>query len=245
MNVNQSPVTVGNRQNLFQPIGSPAAPNDQSKWKAHSTTPSPISYVNSSQVIRPESLRPMQQIVTHSHHSQQQQQPHHLTQQPPVAQTANLPQPPMQPASIPIAARIVNSNQIKVPQSVHVTTIPNSHTTSVIRISPASSTTTANNNTNAIYQSFQPVIVDTSENIPHGTVMVATAPMPYNNGINASTTNERSSIPKNGINSGSIHSWTTLLPFIETTNQKTTIITSSPIKTENHMHVGNDECEGK
>lgn len=76
MNVNQSPVTVGNRQNLFMPIGSPAAPNDQPKWKAHSTTPSPISYgVNSSQVIRPESLRPMQQIVTHSHHPQEQQPP--------------------------------------------------------------------------------------------------------------------------------------------------------------------------
>lgn len=30
MNVTQSPVTVGNRQNLFMPIGSPAAPNDSS-----------------------------------------------------------------------------------------------------------------------------------------------------------------------------------------------------------------------
>lgn len=30
MNVTQSPVTVGNRQNLFMPIGSPAAPNDPS-----------------------------------------------------------------------------------------------------------------------------------------------------------------------------------------------------------------------
>lgn len=37
----------------------------------YSTTPSPISYsLNSSQVIRPESLRP--QIVTQSHHTQYQ-----------------------------------------------------------------------------------------------------------------------------------------------------------------------------
>lgn len=70
MNVNPSPVTVGNRQNVFMPIGSPAAQQPQQQY---SSTPSPNSYnVNQSQVIRPESLRP--QIVTHSHHQQIHQQ---------------------------------------------------------------------------------------------------------------------------------------------------------------------------
>lgn len=31
MNANQSPITVGNRQNLFMPIGSPAAQQQQVK----------------------------------------------------------------------------------------------------------------------------------------------------------------------------------------------------------------------
>lgn len=96
MNANQSPVTVGNRQNVFMPIGSPAAQQPQvimiftkliflhikkaffinilnfdNLQQQYSTTPSPISYsLNSSQVIRPESLRP--QIVTQSHHTQYQ-----------------------------------------------------------------------------------------------------------------------------------------------------------------------------
>lgn len=32
MNANQSPVTVGNRQNVFMPIGSPAAQQPQVKY---------------------------------------------------------------------------------------------------------------------------------------------------------------------------------------------------------------------
>lgn len=87
MNVTQSPVTVGNRQNLFMPIGSPAAPNDPSKWKTNSTTPSPISCgINSSQVIRHSSQVIRPELVR-------------LNQQPPP-----LPLPVPLPPSQPIAS---------------------------------------------------------------------------------------------------------------------------------------------
>lgn len=95
MNVTQSPVTVGNRQNLFMPIGSPAAPNDPSKWKTNSTTPSPISYgINASQVIRPELVRPNQQPApvpqSQSPPPQlQQQSQHQLLPPPPAMQQHN------------------------------------------------------------------------------------------------------------------------------------------------------------
>lgn len=67
MTTNQSPVTVGNRQNVFLPIGSPAT-SDSLKWKPNS--PSPIPY-GMSQVIRPELVRPSQ----HQHQHQPQLPP--------------------------------------------------------------------------------------------------------------------------------------------------------------------------
>lgn len=222
MNVTQSPVTVGNRQNMFMPIGSPAAQQPQQQY---STTPSPISYNANApnHVIRPESLRP--QIMPHSHHPQFHQA-----------------QPPQMPAQTsPLAAHrsIVNSNTIKAPQAPHVphnvtnNSISNAQT-SVIRISPASSAATMTNNTiNPSYQAFH------ADNTTQ--VILTTATIAYNNGINTATT-ERSAIPKNGINSGSVHSWTTLLPFFDTPNknQTTTIITSAAGMRADAMHVMDD-----
>nr|XP_040224683.2 protein capicua homolog isoform X3 [Anopheles coluzzii] len=85
----QSPVMIGNRQNLFLPIGSPAPSNDphgsigsggSNKYKTNTPSPSPahvigggIGIVGSSgpagsghhhQLIRPESLRPTQPAVS-------------------------------------------------------------------------------------------------------------------------------------------------------------------------------------
>lgn len=82
MNVTQSPLTVGNKQNMFLPIGSPA-PSDSSKWKS-TNTPSPIPYcIGPPQVvIRPELVRPMQQPPQAQQQAQQHQQLQHLPPQP-------------------------------------------------------------------------------------------------------------------------------------------------------------------
>lgn len=133
MNVNQSPLTVGNKQNMFMPIGSPA-PSD-TKWKHSSNnTPSPIPYAPPPpQVIRPELVRPppqiqLQQHQLHQHQSQQQQQQQQHLQQ--HLSHHSLP-PPQLHSSVSVG-----------------------HATSVItRISPANST----------YQSFHQVIVDPSQ----------------------------------------------------------------------------------
>ncbi|XP_055695113.1 putative transcription factor capicua isoform X2 [Lutzomyia longipalpis] len=112
----QSPVTVGNRQNVFMPIGSPAAQSESSKWKAN--TPSPVSHClpAHSHVIRPE-VRPPQPL------------PPPVQQPPPQPppQMHHQPQPPM-----------------STPQQVTTAPPPSNlppvgHATSVIRISPASS----------------------------------------------------------------------------------------------------------
>lgn len=113
MNVTQSPLTVGNKQNMFLPIGSPA-PSDSSKWKS-TNTPSPIPYcIGPPQVvIRPELVRPQQQQQQQAPQTQQQAQQQHQ-------QIQHLPPQP----------------QLRPPTSQ---VVPVGHATSVIRISPASS----------------------------------------------------------------------------------------------------------
>lgn len=81
MTRNQSPVTVGNRQNVFQPIGSPAT-SDSLKWKPNSPSPTPYGLSHPQQVIRPELLRPSQQ-QQQQQHSQQHQQLQHQQLPPP------------------------------------------------------------------------------------------------------------------------------------------------------------------
>uniref|UniRef100_A0A1L8DIH2 Putative transcription factor capicua mitochondrion n=1 Tax=Nyssomyia neivai TaxID=330878 RepID=A0A1L8DIH2_9DIPT len=110
----QSPVTVGNRQNVFMPIGSPAAQSESSKWKANTPSPVPHSHPAHSHVIRPE-VRPPQPLPPPVQHPVQ-----HPPPQPPPQM--HHPQPP-------------TPQQVAAPQS----NIPVGHATSVIRISPASS----------------------------------------------------------------------------------------------------------
>lgn len=143
----------------------------------------------------------------------------------------------------------MSTGQIKVPQS-HVTaninSTPNAHTTSVIRISPASSASSiTNNSVNTTYQPFH------SEHAPgivthSGAVILTTASIAYNNGTGGAA-NEHP-IPKNGINSGSVHSWTTLLPLIDAPNknQKTTTISTSHVKPESaNVPMSHDDGDGK
>lgn len=155
LNVAQSPVTVGNRQNVFMPIGSPA-PSDSNKYKNNN---SPVSYgiTSHQQVIRPELVRPSQP----------------------------LPPPPS--------------------QVVQPTVLGN--TTSVIRISPASSNP---------HQILRPVIVDPTQLIPV---------LP--------TSVDSKTVTKNGINTGSVYQWHTLLPVINaptitTAGNKSMVFSSSP-----------------
>jgi capicua transcriptional repressor len=167
INNTQSPITVGNRQNVFMPIGSPAA-SENSKYKQPNNNHSPSSPVlynlgHHAQVIRPELVRPppVQQLPPpqQQHHQQQQQQVQQhqlLQQQQHIHQLAVVPPPA---SIIPVMG----------------------HATSVIRISPASAT---NNTIN--YQSFHPVIVDPTHLVPH---LPPTTEKPVTkNGINTGST---------------------------------------------------------
>lgn len=251
MNANQSPMTVGNRQNMFMPIVSPAAPGDpSSKWKTKSTTPSPISYnVNASQVIRPELVRPGQPpmhqqpqsahaayvqqappAAKHSHQSVAVQSQHQLLPPPPTQHVAAKP-----PSAVSVVATISNASLVST---------AGAHTASVIRISSASSAPTAviAGNTATYHQAFQPVIVTAP---PQAAVVVTTAPIPFGNGTAHSHTHERA-IPKNGISTGSVFQWHSLLPLINSpVKSQKAMIVSSTIKPEPHsQHLAND-CEGK
>lgn len=230
MNVNQSPVTVGNRQNMFMPIGSPAAAatSENHKWKAsNSTTPSPISYAthhhphhnahHPSQVIRPELVRP--DLAAAAGYSQQPP--------PSSAHHSLLLPPPSQPPSNAISMKVSSTAAIE-------RQAPTSSATSVIRISPASTPSTAppapqSAATNYAYQPFQQVIVDPSKTHPMmpGNNAQSSVMMPIalvnnshtnaninNNNMNAG--NERATMPKNGVTSGPVYQWHSLLPVLKT-----------------------------
>lgn len=120
------------------------------------------------QVIRPELVRPSQQLP------------------PPVSQQT--------PTSLPMLA----------------------NTTSVIRISPASTNT---------HQIVRPVIVDPTHLIP-------VLPTP-------SIENPNKTVTKNGINTGSVYQWHTLLPIISapsTTNGNKQILISASPKSSNNFN---------
>lgn len=199
------------------PIGAAdiAAHNDASKYK--NSTSSPVLYnIPHAQVIRPELVRPSQQHhITNIQQSQQQQQQQQQAQNPvPVTIVTQQPPPPQQ-------------QQI-------------SHATSVIRISPASGNQ---------FQPFHPVIVDPTHLVPllppsttnsvnsnnsnnnnngiHPTAMnVGT-----NGHIQATTASlnhqmESKTVTKNGINTGSVYQWHSLLP----------VINAPPPATDSHHH---------
>ena len=210
---NQSPVTtVGNRQNVFMPI--PAADmtthSESSKYK--NNTCSPVHYnIPHAQVIRPELVRPSQ----HHHISNIQQCPSNVSQQ-----TQN-----------PIPVTIVTQQQ---PTTQHSTI---GHATSVIRISPAS----ANQ-----FQPFHPVIVDPTHLVPllpPSTTSTAVSLNVLNSSTegNSQTPNlnqlELKTVTKNGINTGSVYQWHSLLPVINAPPH-------NPTDSHHNVQHGNDPSCG-
>lgn len=151
INVIQSPLTIGNRHNVFMPIGGSPAQSDANKYKSNE---SPVLYGanNNQQVIRPELVRPSQHLP------------------PPVSQQS--------PAPLPMVG----------------------NTTSVIRISPASSNT---------HQIVRPIIVDPTHLIP----VLPTAVYDHQN----------KTMTKNGISTGSVYQWHTLLPIISAPSTTSTV----------------------
>lgn len=222
---NQSPVTVGNRQNVFMPIsaGDSATHGDNSKYK--NSTPSPVLYnISHSQVIRPELVRPAQSQVSHHAAAVIQQQisnamtitsssvPVTIVTQPPTSQ---------QPTSITCPAPMQQG-----------------HATSVIRISPASSNQ---------FKPFHPVIVDPTHLVPLLPPTSTATALNLNNGTNGGTMQvvtsnlnhqqqqqmtipsqieQQKPVTKNGINTGSVYQWHTLLP----------VITAPPAQTSTENH---------
>ena len=221
---NQSPVSVGNRQNVFMPIGAgdSAAHCDNSKYK--NNTPSPELYnLSHSQVIRPELVRPAQpqQII------------------PSIQQTVAAPIT-VTTSSAPVAIMTHHQqsqqqhHQLQQQQQQAAPTISHGNATSVIRISPASSS----NQFQPFHPAGHPVIVDPTHLVP--LLPPSTSAMSMSNGT-IHTTNlmnhqpttpsqtqvDSKPVTKNGINTGSVYQWHTLLPVINA---------SPPQATENHHH---------
>ncbi|KAG5680684.1 hypothetical protein PVAND_010177 [Polypedilum vanderplanki] len=232
--INQSPIatTVGNRQNVFMPIGGgDIASHSENSSKYKNSTSSPIVGISLAQVIRPELVRP----------TQTQQQQHHVVniQKTQLQTSSNVSQ-----AANPVA--IISQQQQQQPslpppvsmqqqQQQQSGTI--GHATSVIRISPASGNQ---------FQPFHPVIVDPTHLVPLLPPSTSSTAMSISNGTtgtNASNSNqiEQKPVQKNGINTGSIYQWHTLLPVINTA--------PPPATADNHHNTtqsqhGNDPSSG-
>lgn len=192
------------------PIGAADLASHNSDISKYKSTSSPVLYNNPPhpQVIRPELVRP----------SQQQQQ-----------QTA-VPQTIQQPLAAPPIATIVSQHQQQ-----HLAQPVLSHATSVIRISPAS----ANGGCNQ-FQPFHsaPVIVDPTHLVPLLPPSTSTANLSSDNNISNGATmlqqqqSEGSTVTKNGINTGSVYKWHTLLPVINAP--------PTPV-TDGHHHTNNPQ----
>lgn len=226
---NQSPVSVGNRQNVFMPIGAGDSATHGDNNKYTNNTPSPGLYnMSHSQVIRPELVRPAQPQTQHHVSSIQQAVPAPVTittSAAPVAMVthqihqSHQPQHQMQ----------VPHQQVQPQQHQNAPTLGHGNATSVIRISPASSSNQ--------FQPFHPVIVDPTHLVP--LLPPSTSSMSISNGsIQTSSLMHHPTTPsqihvdpkpatKNGINTGSVYQWHTLLPVINA---------PPPPATENHHH---------
>jgi capicua transcriptional repressor len=200
------------------PIGAgdgAGAHGESSKYK--NNTPSPELYnLQHSQVIRPELVRPAQPQPSHHVSSIQQ------TVSTPITITTS---------SAPMMITTQQQPQLLHPQQQHSQVVPSighGNATSVIRISPASSSNQ--------FQPFHPVIVDPTHLVPH--LPPSTGPISSSNGtiIQSSNMNHQPTTPsqihvdpkpvtKNGISTGSVYQWHTLLPVINA---------PPPQATENH-----------
>lgn len=196
--------------------GDAATHGDNSKYK--NNTPSPGLYnLSHSQVIRPELVRPAQPQPQSQHHVQSMQQ----TISAPITITTS--SAPMvvsthQPLQVQQFQQQQQQQQQPQQQQQNVQTISHGNATSVIRISPASSSNQ--------FQPFHPVIVDPTHLVP--LLPPSTSSMSISNGTAVLQTQNMMHLPttpshihvdpkpatKNGINTGSVYQWHTLLPVI-------------------------------
>ncbi|KAL9871672.1 putative transcription factor capicua isoform 1-T7 [Glossina fuscipes fuscipes] len=183
MNVNHSPVpqvVVTNRQNFFTPIGGgPSAVSmdtHANKWK---TTPSPVMYNvvgYAPQAICPGAVTSNASTMATVTPAPPQQSPVSMVMHQPNASIVSaskqrdlsisqmqVQQQSLSPVPLPPPPVVVSTAQ-----SSSTTTSVVGHATSVIRISPASSTNTLPNTAAAVplQQPFHPVIVDATQLVP-------------------------------------------------------------------------------
>ncbi|XP_039437834.1 putative transcription factor capicua isoform X3 [Culex pipiens pallens] len=194
----QSPVTIGNRQNVFMPIGSPAAPSSSDPHgggggggKFKTNTPSPNIYGGGGlQGQGMGGVGPGMGMVVGG-------------QQPPLIRPELL-----RPAQPP-------------PHQPIVSLPPTGHATSVIRISPASASASQQQQHPAgLYATFpsqQQVIVDPGlqqvRSQPQQTIHIQQSSIVQQN-QHQQQQQQPVTVPKNGISTGSIFQWHTLLPII-------------------------------
>uniref|UniRef100_A0A1B0GDV0 HMG box domain-containing protein n=1 Tax=Glossina morsitans morsitans TaxID=37546 RepID=A0A1B0GDV0_GLOMM len=183
MNVNHSPVpqvVVTNRQNFFTPIGGgPSAismDTHANKWK---TTPSPVMYNvvgYAPQAICPGAVTSNASTMVTVTPAPPQQSPVSMVMHQPNASIVSaskqrdisISQMQVQQQSLSPVALPPPPNVVSTAQSSSTTTSVVGHATSVIRISPASSTNTLPNTATAVshQQPFHPVIVDATQLVP-------------------------------------------------------------------------------
>lgn len=214
LNANPSPIVMtSNRQNFFTPINAtstgdmlaapPTTSCSSSKWK---NSQSPLFHSTGSypQVIRPESVRPQQNLPPPPDISQIPQQKQQLQQHvlaPPSA---------------------ITTQQQQQQQPVHI------NKTSVIRISPAASSTVVQNSSNLQFQQ----IIDPTHLVP--LLPPSSLPSPSSNTTAAAAappTSVPNSNPKNFSNTSSstTFQWHTLLPLIPNQSNNHQIITCSNV----------------
>jgi hypothetical protein len=250
--INQSPIatTVGNRQNVFMPIGGGDITSHSESSKYKNSTSSPIVGISHAQVIRPELVRPAQQQQQQHHvvcvqQAQMQQQSPNMSQATPITivtqqqqqkQQQQQQQQQQQPPPPPVSMHQQISQQQQQQQQQQGGAI--GHATSVIRISPASGNQ---------FQPFHPVIVDPTHLVPLLPPSTSGAVMSMSNGTNGTGNASNASqlepkpVTKNGINTGSVYQWHTLLPVINA---------APPPATDGHHHHapqqqhGNDPSSG-
>ncbi|KAL1379298.1 hypothetical protein pipiens_003816 [Culex pipiens pipiens] len=196
----QSPVTIGNRQNVFMPIGSPAAPSSSDPHgggggggKFKTNTPSPNIYGGGGlQGQGMGGVGPGMGMVVGG-------------QQPPLIRPELL-----RPAQPP-------------PHQPIVSLPPTGHATSVIRISPASASASQQQQQQhpaglyATFPSQQQVIVDPGlqqvRSQPQQTIHIQQSSIVQQQ-QHQQQQQQPVTVPKNGISTGSIFQWHTLLPII-------------------------------
>jgi capicua transcriptional repressor len=202
---NQSPVLGTSRKNVFMPISAvdreTISHGNNSKYKGNNSTPSPVYNIPPSHLIRPELVRPIQPQTTTQQNlappsQQQQQQQQHIQQQQQAPPTS--------------CYNLVSAAPVTL-QSSQPHQVPSHNATSVIRISPASS--------NNQFQSFHPAVI-----VDHSHMVSSVVTSQPTNGSTAQNSHhhqqqqqqiqQQESLTKNGINTGSVYQWHTLLPVI-------------------------------